>query len=59
LLPCLPYFCPKIYLQKNKDFIDKIASVIFDDLEPFIGQLTAIETWRFRADEIIDAWKER
>jgi len=59
LLPCLPYFYLKIYLQENKDFIDKIASVIFGDLEPVIGQLTAIETWRFRADEIIDVWKER
>jgi len=35
--------------------MNEIISLIFDDLEPFIGQLVAVETW---IDEIIDARKQ-
>jgi len=37
-----------IFLEKYKKIlVNKIIFIIFDDLEPFIGQPMAVETWWF------------
>jgi len=54
----------KIYLWKyKKDLVlknlNKMISTIFDDLEPFIERVTAVETCLEGLSQFISAWNQK
>jgi len=44
---------------KNTIFMDGAASIILGNLEPLARHLTAVETWRFCVDGVINACNQK